>query len=100
MCIQLASVIVRIAAVSPQPLVFIADVTFFKRTFGILVFRSQKLKRNVYWKEVKSETIQDYRNARHLLEFGGFKFLAIVLDGRPGIRNVFSDIPVQMCHFH
>jgi hypothetical protein len=23
-----------------------------------------------------------------------------VLDGRPGIRQLFSDIPVQMCHFH
>lgn len=30
----------------------------------------------------------------------GFTFQAIVLDGRPGVRNLFSDIPVQMCHFH
>lgn len=98
--LQLASAIIKTVAVSPQPLVFIADATFFKRTFGILVFRSQKLKKNVYWKEVKSETIQEYRDTRNLLESRGFKFLAIVLDGKPGARKVFSDIPVQMCQFH
>ncbi|HWQ59744.1 MAG TPA: hypothetical protein VN420_01195 [Candidatus Fimivivens sp.] len=27
-------------------------------------------------------------------------FLGVVLDGRKGVREVFSDIPVQMCHFH
>jgi hypothetical protein len=30
----------------------------------------------------------------------GFRISAIVLDGRPGVRNLFGDIPVQMCHFH
>jgi hypothetical protein len=25
---------------------------------------------------------------------------AVVLDGRPGVRQLFADIPVQMCHFH
>lgn len=86
--------------VSPQPLVLIADTTFFKRMFGMLVFRSPKLKRNIYWKEVAGETIQTYQNARIALESKGFTFKAIVLDGRPGIRRVFSDIPIQMCQFH
>jgi hypothetical protein len=22
------------------------------------------------------------------------------LDGRPGVRQLFSDVPIQMCHFH
>lgn len=30
----------------------------------------------------------------------GYTIQAIVLDGRPGVRQLFSDIPVQMCHFH
>ncbi len=37
---------------------------------------------------------------RITLENQGFKFKAIVLDGRPGVRNLFLDVPVQMCHFH
>lgn len=28
------------------------------------------------------------------------KDIVIILDGRPGVRQIFSDIPVQMCHFH
>jgi len=47
-----------------------------------------------------SETAVVYREARHTLEKQGFTFQAIVLDGRKGIKAVFSDIPVQMCHFH
>jgi len=30
----------------------------------------------------------------------GYTLQAIVLDGRPGVRQIFCDIPVQMCHFH
>lgn len=41
-----------------------------------------------------------YREARRVLEAQGFAFQAIVLDGRKGVREVFSDIPMQMCHFH
>lgn len=46
------------------------------------------------------ETINEYLKGRITLENQGFKFKAIVLDGRPGVRNLFLDIPVQMCHFH
>jgi len=34
------------------------------------------------------------------LEHMGYTLQAIVLDGRPGVRQIFCDIPVQMCHFH
>jgi hypothetical protein len=34
------------------------------------------------------------------LEKKGYTLKAIVLDGRSGVRQLFSDIPVQMCHFH
>jgi len=37
---------------------------------------------------------------RRHLERNGFKIVAIVLDGKPGVRKAFSDIPIQMCHFH
>ena len=41
-----------------------------------------------------------YRKARQAIEQRGFVFQGIVLDGRKGVREVFSDMPVQMCHFH
>lgn len=46
------------------------------------------------------ETVADYQRGRMAIQKLGFKIKAIVLDGRSGVRNLFSDIPVQMCHFH
>jgi hypothetical protein len=86
--------------VVPCSAVFVADVTFFKREYGFLVYRIPGIQRNPYTKKVYSETIAHYREGRIVLEQEGFVFQAIVLDGRPGIRALFADIPVQMCHFH
>lgn len=86
--------------VSPDGLVVVADVTFFNRIYGFIVFRSPKLKKNLYFKLIPYETIVEYYLGRLAIEDQGFKFSAIVLDGRPGVRKVFADIPVQMCHFH
>jgi hypothetical protein len=86
--------------VDPDGLVVIADVTFFGRIYGFIVIRSPKHKRNLYFKLIPYETIMEYYLGRMAIEKQGFKLSAIVLDGRPGVRKVFSDIPVQMCHFH
>jgi len=84
----------------PQPVVLVADTTFFKKDFGICVFRSPHLKKNLYAQEVPYELIDAYRQGRAALENEGYSIQAIVLDGRPGVRQLFPDIPVQMCHFH
>lgn len=84
----------------PQPVVGIADITFWGRGYGVLVFRSQVIKQNLYWIEVATETASVYLEGRKTLEELGYTFDAMVLDGRKGIREVFSDIPVQICHFH
>lgn len=84
----------------PQPLILIADVTFFNRSDGVLVFRSPHLKQNIFWNFTKTETVHIYREARKIIEQQGFIMQAMVLDGRKGVRDVFFDIPVQMCHFH
>lgn len=86
--------------IEPQSLVLIADVTFFGRGYGIIVFRSQQFKRNIYWREISRETPEVYREARKEIESQGFKIEGIVLDGKRGVREVFSNIPAQMCQFH
>jgi hypothetical protein len=85
---------------TPQPVVVIADVTFFGRNSGLCVIRAPHLKKNLYIQEVRSESAEIYRQGRIVLEKQGYTFKAIVLDGRPGVRQLFSDIPAQMCHFH
>jgi hypothetical protein len=64
------------------------------------VGRSIELKKNIYWNEIIYETTDCYRQARIAIEAQGFTIKAIVTDGRPGVRAIFSDLPTQMCHFH
>lgn len=58
--------------ISSQPLVLIADVSFFLRGDGALVVRSPKLKRNIFWSFVNGENPLIYRDARKTLESEGF----------------------------
>lgn len=77
-----------------------ADTTFFGRGYGILVVRCPRLKRNLYFHEVATETPEEYRKARNILEAKGFIIEGAVVDGKRGLFNVFRDIPTQMCQFH
>lgn len=89
-----------IVNLNKQSIVIVADVTFFSHLNGLCVFRSPALKKNVWWKFTPTEKVDIYVFGRKKMEEAGFTIQAIVLDGKPGVRKVFSDIPVQMCHFH
>jgi hypothetical protein len=89
-----------IVKLDPQPIIVVADTTFFSRGHGLTVFREPLLKKNVWWKEIIHEKADVYRLGRGHLEQSGFIIQAVILDGRRGIREVFKGIPVQMCHFH
>jgi len=84
----------------PYRTVIIADATFFKRLFGVLVLRADKTKKNIFWRFIDYERIEVYERARKKIESQGFKVSALVADGRPGVRGIFADVPCQMCHFH
>lgn len=86
--------------IKPQPIVVVADATYFSRQEGLLIFREPNLKQNLIWKKINGETIEEYHQLKIELEQNGFHIQAVILDGKPGIRGVFSDIPVQMCQFH
>ena len=84
----------------PQPTVIVADTTFWGRSYGVVVFRSWDLKRNIWWNEVSSEKQAHYYYGRKILEERGWTFTAAVIDGRRGLSTVFKDIPTQVCQFH
>lgn len=44
------------------------DTTYYGRKYGIMVFRSYELKKNILRKEVKRETIQDYKDGIEALQ--------------------------------
>lgn len=77
-----------------------ADVTFFSRTDGLTVFREPNLKKNVWWEFVPYERVNVYEKGKRCLEKNGFSVQAVILDGKRGVREVFKEIPTQMCHFH
>lgn len=83
-----------------QLIVIVADVTFFERSYGIVVIREPNLKKNIYWKEVSIENPDIYWQARTQIERQGFTLKAAVIDGKRGVKEVFMDLPVQMCQFH
>ena len=84
----------------PQTTVIVPDTTFWGRSYGVCVFRSWNLKRNIWWNEVSGEKVVHYHYGRKILEEKGWVSTAAVVDGRRGLATVFRDIPVQTCHFH
>jgi hypothetical protein len=89
-----------VVKLSPKGLVVVADTTFFSHADGLIVFREPNLKKNIWWSLVEYERAESYLRGKNHLEQNGFNITAVVLDGRPGIRAVFSGLPVQMCQFH
>jgi hypothetical protein len=83
----------------PRPIALCVDTTFFG-DFGVVVFRDQKRKENLWWKFVESERLEHYQEGRVVLESLGYTILSVTADGLPGLPAVFSHIPFLYCHFH
>lgn len=85
---------------NPRKVVLVLDATFWGRKQGVFVARDPLRKENLFWREIRVETSEDYRVAREEIEKIGYEIQAVVIDGKRGVRKVFSDIPVQYCQFH
>jgi len=83
----------------PQKVACVFDATHIGEDI-LLVARAPKLKVNLGWAWIESETKEAYAGLRAFIEAKGFTLTAVVLDGRTGIPRVFGDIPVQICQFH
>ena len=95
---QLDKYEVKKKVIKPQPTVLIIDTTYFWRSFWIMVFRSYELKKNLLRKEVKWETLEEYKSWIQQLENEGWIINAIVCDWKKWLLNMKR--PVQMCIFH
>ena len=83
-----------------QPIVIGVDCSFFGRGYGIILARCPGLKKNLYWKEITTESKEAYEEARRFLEASGFNIQAVVIDAKHGIKQAFSDLVVQICQYH
>ena len=97
---QLDQATIAVVPHAPQPVIALADTTFFRRGYGVLVIRCPRIKKNLHFHDVRSETPEEYRRAREELESRGYVIEGAVIDGRRGVQAVFADVPVQLCQFH
>lgn len=86
----------------PQSTSVAADMTFWGRGYGVMVFRSPTLKRNLWWTESLLETPFVYSEGLAALRKDGWTITGAVIDGKRGVARVFErfGIPVQHCQFH
>jgi hypothetical protein len=83
-----------------QPIVIGVDCSFFGRGYGIVLARCQKLRKNLYWKEITTENREVYEEARRFLEAAGFSIRGVVIDAKHGIKEAFANTIVQICQYH
>lgn len=96
---QLKDIVIEKKELAPDEVIIVMDTTYFRRLFGVMVWRCPHRKKNLLWKFLPYETIDGYKRGIEELESRGWKVKAIVCDGRRGLLQGFS-VPVQMCHFH
>lgn len=85
-----------------KPINLLIDATFFGREYGFLVFHDcQKV---IYFKEIKTESVKDFREGIIAIKAANYSILSITIDGRRGyiknIEKLLGKIPIQMCLFH
>ncbi len=80
----------------------VVDATFFGRAYGYLCFHDTK--RIIWFKEIKTESVKDFRQGLRELVEAGYQFKSVTIDGRRGyvkaIKMMLGPVPVQMCLFH
>lgn len=76
------------------------DTTYFGRKLGVMVFKDSLTGQILYKQYVKQETNKLYLSGIEEIARRGIKIQAIICDGRKGLFQLFTDIPIQMCNFH
>lgn len=83
-----------------RSVIVLMDTTYWRRSFGVMLFKDAITGENLYKMYIKYETISLYKQGIELLQKRGYNISAIVCDGRKGLFTAFGSIPVQMCQFH
>lgn len=95
-----------------NPVNVVFDTTFFKRVFGVMVFRVNELGvpvenqkyNNILHKYVESETLIKYEDCLNKLDQICPRIKSFTVDGRAGVitllKRRYTTVPIQMCIFH
>jgi hypothetical protein len=87
----------------PREIILILDATYFgkkKDKDGLLIGKDWITKEIVYFDFIQTENKEVFLKCKNDLEYKGFKIIALVVDGRVGIKDIFKGVLIQMCQFH
>lgn len=84
----------------PSVVNLLMDTTYFGKTLGVMVFKDSISGQILYKQYVKTETNKLYLAGVEEIAKRGIKIQSIICDGRKGLLQLFTGIPVQMCNFH
>ena len=76
------------------------DVTYWGRSFGVLLALDSQTGKPLYMAFVKSETVKDYEEAVSSIKERGYFIRGLIIDGKQTLFKTFSTYPIQMCQFH
>ena len=88
---------------TPREVILVLDATFFGKRidkFGLIIAKDVITLDPVSYHFITTESIMEYKRLRLDIEIQGFTIKAITIDGKRGLFSLFTDIPIQMCHFH
>lgn len=94
---------VKISKINIKKINLVADVTFFgkkKDKDGLLIFIDAWSGRVLWFKFIEAETKAQYQEGLDFLIQNNYEILSVTIDGRIGIKEVFSAYPVQICQWH
>ena len=75
------------------------DVTYWGRSFGVLMALDDQTGKPLYIAFVKSETVKDYEDAVSSIKGRGYTIRGLIIDGKQSLFKTFSEYPIQMCQF-
>ncbi|KWW26611.1 MAG: hypothetical protein F083_3218, partial [bacterium F083] len=76
------------------------DVTYWGRSFGVLLALDNQTGKPLYMAFVKSKTVKDYEDAVSSIKERGFIIRGLIIDGKQSLFKTFSEYHIQMCQFH
>ena len=85
---------------SAKSIILLLDTTYWKRSFGVMLFKDAITGNNLLKYYVRNETTALYLNGINELEQKGYRILAVVCDGRRGLLQKITKYPVQLCQYH
>lgn len=93
---ELDKVVVKKYDIQAWETVLIMDTTYFWRSFWIMVFRSSELKKNLLWKEVQWESLEEYKSWIAELENKWWKIKAVVCDWKRWLLNMKRAVQMRI----